>query len=66
MKYNNFTVPNTLKRDYQGSAAGEAFRHSGKTDMRIEDKNKAAFIAECAAAILSDPVYRQLHKQEQI
>jgi len=36
-----------LNGHYQGAAAGEAFRRSGKTDIRIEDKNRAAFVAEC-------------------
>lgn len=31
----------------QGAAAGEAFRRKGKTDIRIEDHNRAAFVAEC-------------------
>ncbi len=36
-----------LNGHYQGAAAGEAFRRSGKTDIRIEDQGRAAFIAEC-------------------
>jgi len=32
---------------YQGSAAGEAFRNHGKTDICIEKDSRAAFIAEC-------------------
>jgi len=36
-----------LNGHYQGAAAGEAFRRSGKTDIRIEDQNRAAFVAEC-------------------
>jgi len=36
-----------LNGHYQGDAAGEAFRRSGKTDIRIEDSNRAAFVAEC-------------------
>jgi len=36
-----------LNGHYQGDAAGEAFRRSGKTDIRIEDNNRAAFVAEC-------------------
>ena len=32
---------------YKGAATGEAFRKSGKTDIRIESQNRAAFIAEC-------------------
>lgn len=36
-----------LNGHYQGSATGETFRRSGKTDVRIEDNNRAAFVAEC-------------------
>jgi hypothetical protein len=36
-----------LNAHYQGDAAGEAFRRSGKTDIRIEDNDRAAFVAEC-------------------
>ncbi len=36
-----------LNGHYRGDATGEAFRRSGKTDMRIEDRNRAAFVAEC-------------------
>lgn len=36
-----------LNGHYQGDATGETFRRSGKTDIRIEDKNRAAFVAEC-------------------
>jgi hypothetical protein len=36
-----------LNGHYQGDAAGEAFRRSGKTDIRIEVENRAAFVAEC-------------------
>lgn len=36
-----------LNGHYQGGATGETFRRSGKTDMRIEDNERAAFIAEC-------------------
>jgi hypothetical protein len=36
-----------LNGHYQGDATGEAFRRSGKTDIRIEDGNRAAFVAEC-------------------
>lgn len=32
---------------YVGSANGEAFRKNGKTDICIEEKNRAAFVAEC-------------------
>lgn len=32
---------------YLGQATGEAFRKSGKTDIRIEKENRAAFVAEC-------------------
>lgn len=36
-----------LNGHYQGSATGETFRKSGKTDIRIEDHERAAFVAEC-------------------
>jgi hypothetical protein len=32
---------------YEGAAVGEVFRKKGKTDICIEDKDRAAFIAEC-------------------
>jgi hypothetical protein len=32
---------------FKGAATGEAFRRSGKTDIRIEQENRAAFVAEC-------------------
>ncbi|MCC2099510.1 MAG: hypothetical protein KDJ29_21655, partial [Hyphomicrobiales bacterium] len=36
-----------LNGHYEGEATAEAFRKKGKTDIRIEDDNRAAFIAEC-------------------
>ncbi|MCK4532460.1 hypothetical protein KAU39_01630 [bacterium] len=36
-----------LNGHYQGDATGETFRRNGKTDIRIEDSDKAAFVAEC-------------------
>lgn len=36
-----------LNGHYQGDATGETFRKSGKTDIRIENKERAAFVAEC-------------------
>src|SRR3989304_9308879 len=36
-----------LNGHYEGGATGETFRRSGKTDMRIEDQERAAFVAEC-------------------
>lgn len=36
-----------LNGHYEGGATGETFRKSGKTDIRIEAENRAAFIAEC-------------------
>lgn len=36
-----------LNGHYQGSATGETFRRNGKTDIRIEDNNRCAFVAEC-------------------
>ncbi|MFQ5714940.1 MAG: hypothetical protein ACE5GU_12990 [Candidatus Scalinduaceae bacterium] len=32
---------------YPGEATGETFRKKGKTDICIEDNNRAAFVAEC-------------------
>lgn len=36
-----------LNGHFEGDATGEAFRKNGKTDIRIEDKNRAAFVGEC-------------------
>jgi len=36
-----------LNGHYQGGATGETFRKLGKTDIRIEDEDRAAFIGEC-------------------
>jgi hypothetical protein len=36
-----------LNGHYRGDATGETFRLSGKTDIRIEADNRAAFVAEC-------------------
>ncbi|MBI2471152.1 MAG: hypothetical protein HYV59_07910 [Planctomycetes bacterium] len=36
-----------LNGHYQGGATGETFRRSGKTDIRIEDHERAAFVAKC-------------------
>lgn len=36
-----------LNGHYKGLATGETFRGLGKTDIRIEAENRAAFIAEC-------------------
>ncbi|MHB8764587.1 MAG: hypothetical protein ACYDA8_09685 [Deferrisomatales bacterium] len=36
-----------LNTHYEGQATGEAFRKKGKTDIRIEHENRAAFVAEC-------------------
>lgn len=36
-----------LNGHYEGGATGETFRRSGKTDIRIEDHDRAAFVAEC-------------------
>lgn len=32
---------------FNGAATGETFRRSGKTDIRVEDTERAAFVAEC-------------------
>ena len=36
-----------LNGHYDGLATGETFRRSGKTDIRIEERDRAAFVAEC-------------------
>lgn len=36
-----------LNGHYEGDASGETFRGAGKTDIRIERQNRAAFVAEC-------------------
>lgn len=36
-----------LNGHYEGDATGETFRKKGKTDIRIEDENRAAFVGEC-------------------
>lgn len=36
-----------LNGHFQGDAVGEAFRGKGKTDICIEQENRAAFIGEC-------------------
>jgi len=36
-----------LNGHLQGAATGETFRRSGKTDIRIEDQDRAAFVVEC-------------------
>lgn len=37
----------TLNATYKGMATGETFRNKGKTDICIEQENRAAFVAEC-------------------
>jgi hypothetical protein len=36
-----------LNTYFEGQATGETFRKSGKTDILISEKNRAAFVAEC-------------------
>lgn len=36
-----------LNGHFQGGATGETFRRKGKTDIRIEDGARSAFVAEC-------------------
>jgi hypothetical protein len=36
-----------LNGHYEGDASGETFRREGKTDIRIEFENRAAFVGEC-------------------
>jgi len=41
------TLLAALNATYEGDATGETFRNNGKTDICIEQKNRAAFVAEC-------------------
>ena len=41
------TLLAALNGTYLGAATGETFRKKGKTDIRIEANNRAAFIGEC-------------------
>lgn len=41
------TLLASLNGTYKGDATGETFRNKGKTDICIEQKNRAAFVAEC-------------------
>jgi hypothetical protein len=36
-----------LNGHFQGKAAGEVFRRTGKTDIRIEEESRSAFVGEC-------------------
>ena len=36
-----------LNGHFEGTATGETFRKNGKTDIRIEDEGRAAFVGEC-------------------
>jgi hypothetical protein len=36
-----------LNGHFEGGATGETFRRKGKTDIRIEDGERSAFVAEC-------------------
>jgi hypothetical protein len=36
-----------LNGHFEGKAAGEVFRRSGKTDLCIQEENRAAFVGEC-------------------
>ncbi|WP_420267153.1 hypothetical protein [Candidatus Magnetominusculus dajiuhuensis] len=36
-----------LNSHFEGAATGETFRKFGKTDIKIESDNRAAFVAEC-------------------
>jgi hypothetical protein len=53
-----------LNGHYEGNATGETFRKTGKTDIRIEDDNRAAFVAECkiwrGAKEIDEAVYQLL------
>lgn len=37
-----------LNGHFTGGATGETFRKKGKTDVRIEDEDRSAFVGECA------------------
>lgn len=37
----------SLNGVYKGTATGEAFRKYGKTDIRIEEESRSAFVGEC-------------------
>ena len=37
----------SLNTHYEGRATSETFRNRGRTDIRIEDDDRAAFVAEC-------------------
>ena len=54
------TLLATLNATYKGTATGETFRRKGKTDICIEQENRAAFVAECkiwkGAKALTDAV----------
>ena len=41
------TLLAALNATYKGNANGETFRNRGKTDICIEQENRAAFVAEC-------------------
>ena len=41
------TILAALNGIYKGNATGETFRKNGKTDICIEQDNRAAFVAEC-------------------
>lgn len=41
------TLLAALNATFKGDAVGEAFRNKGKTDICIEQMNRAAFVAEC-------------------
>lgn len=40
-------ILSSLNSHYNGTASGEAFNKVGKTDIRIQFENKAAYIGEC-------------------
>lgn len=41
------TVLSHINVVFEGKATGETFRKYGKTDIRIEEENRAAFVGEC-------------------
>lgn len=51
-----------LNTIFEGSATGESFRKNGKTDIRIEEQNRAAFVAECKIWHGSDSVTKSIEQ----
>ena len=54
------TLLAALNATYKGNANGETFRNNGKTDICIEQENRAAFVAECKMWIGSSAVEKAI------